>query len=348
MDDYLKKVKESSGIENLNICPFLFYNLIPYIVTFAKGGWFVWVKRKNLSYRKTINNVDFHKKSINSLYPNEVLVCCSNPEFNVVAAIGPWLEDKIKIRILSASELCLNHHKPQEEFIIDSKQAQLVALKFNREFPKKLIETFSDKLGQAKIEPCCNQYKLGVNIAKIIHPCRYHKDTRKLNSPLLPEGLCIHIFQAVYPYVLARMYNAEVETELKINCPIGNCRVTASLAKTAPVKNIFLRIFIHSAKKLIKTFFKTVDFIDYNLTVTIADIENKPRVCFLEKSKVYPVNVRSRDFICPASFHVLYPYLLIRASGHKMAWDENEKDNRAGCPDCAGIIYNILEIFPLT
>ena len=88
-------------------------------------------------------------------------------------------------------------------------------------------------------------------------------------------------------------------------------------------------------KKLFKAVFYPVDILDYDLEINILESES------VKNGKKYMVNLRNQDFLCPASFHVLYPYLLLAASGCKMRWDGYSTTSLLPCPDCVGTVYSI-------
>ncbi|MBF0275547.1 MAG: hypothetical protein HQK84_09985, partial [Nitrospinae bacterium] len=70
------------------LCPVAYNCLVPYIQTLRNDGWFTWVTKKNNGYRKSINKDDFSKRSVNRLYPNEVLVQCPSNEISVLFGVG--------------------------------------------------------------------------------------------------------------------------------------------------------------------------------------------------------------------------------------------------------------------
>lgn len=350
MEDYLKNLKNAVDCKAFGylmpegICPFLLYNLSPYIFTLSKGGWFSWVKRhKDVMYRKEINKYDFKKKGINSLYDNEVLVRCPNPYVNVVAGLGLWPKGNIKIRILYSDGLCLNNHKPQDELVMTSEDAAIKALNLNNAFSKTLLLSFINERVMEERQLCNIDDSIIVETQEIIFPCRYHKHRRSFGKYLLPDGFCMHIFQQVYPYVLAMMYNASADEELSLDCPV-KCCVNLVLRKSYRRTRSFLNSASYALRRMFEAFFYPIDIIDYCLTIKVSDIKNKSSGCVLTKGKEYSANLKSEDFICPAAFHVLYPYLLLMAAGHTMIWQtQQDKENLMPCPDCVGIIYSASE-----
>ena len=209
MGNYLTDLKENTSYADISclmpegICPFLFYNLTPYIFTLAKGGWFDWViRKKDVAYRKPINKKsDFLKKEVNRLYPNEVLVRCPNPCNSVVAGVGLWSKDKIKIRILHCSDSCSNNHSPGDEILIRKDVAAINALNFNRVFPETLSFSMTGQLPERNEDFRKKDNEIIVEVSKIIFPCRYHKKKKEFKPDFLPGGFSPHIFIMFYPYI---------------------------------------------------------------------------------------------------------------------------------------------------
>lgn len=345
MANYLRDFKERPpyrGIEGLlpsDACPFLFYNIAPYIVTLAKGGWFDWVKRcRETSYRKAIKRDDFKERELNRLYPNEVLVRCPNPAVSVVAGVGLWPEDRIKIRILNSCGSCVNDYKCGDEIILNRIDACKKALDLSGLFPEALLLSSGGALPKEG-DSCNIDSKILIEVSKIIFPCRYHKKKRVSPISFLPDGFCPRAFDSAYPYILAKMYNAEVDDILKIKHPGKEGSVILALEKVYRIRNEFARGLWNLLKKAFGIFFHPVDAVDYDLNIKV--LENKSEGCPLKKERVYRVNLKDEDFLCPASFYALYPYLLLGSSGYRIKWDEESADGRVPCPDCAGTVYSI-------
>lgn len=347
MGGYLSDFNEKPAYKEIEvfmpsgICPFLFYNLTSYIFTLANGGWFGWIKRyKDSTYRKTINEYDLKKKDVNRLYANEVLIRCPNPHRTVVAGVGLWPDNKIKIRIMHNSGLCPNNHKSWDEILIDKNEFKTKALKFNTSFPAILIQNLTGRLLNEAVDNCEKGIGVTVEVSKIVFPCRYHKREKgfKANS-FVPDGFCPHIFEIIYPHILAVMYNAQVDKKLKVKHPGKDGHITLTLVKVYKIKSGPTRLILSLLKKLFETLFYPVDLLDYKIEITI--IENESTNCSLKKGKKYIVNMRDENFLCPASFHALYPYLMLAAYSYKMGWNGHNTVNLLPCPDCVGTVYSI-------
>lgn len=344
MGDYLKDFKESPAYREIDrlvpsdICSLLFYNLVPYIFTLANGGRFNWVRHyKDISFRKPINKDDFKRKGVNRLYPNEVLVRCPNPHTMVVAGVGLWPEDKIKIRILHCDNPCMNNHKPGDEIVMDKVDTGIDVLDFNRIFPETMSLCLAGEVPERNRESCKIDNEIIIKVSKIIFSCRYHKNKKEFKSHFLPDRFCYETFTALYPYILATMYNARISRNLKIRHPGKESYIILTMDKIILRKNRLVRGAINLLKKLFEAVFYPVDLLDYDLEINI--LENESEGCSLKKGRKYKVNLRDGNFLCPASSHTLYPYLLLTASGYKMKWGGDDIDNLLPCPDCAGTVY---------
>ncbi|HTY45535.1 MAG TPA: hypothetical protein VMD52_06060 [Patescibacteria group bacterium] len=340
MSDYLAKFRLAAGRLKSGqsalpgVCPFLFYNLAPYVVTLAKGGWFSWAQRTADCRRRPIEKKDFRTKQVNWVYPNEVLVRCPNPQNAVVAGIGPAPDGKLRIRILDVEGTCLQAHAAGQEFNLEADDAARRALDFNVAFPTILAAS----LGPAQQATIDESTPVGIH--HITYSCRYHKEKKTFNAPLLPGGFCSHAFAAAYPYVLALMYNATVEKELNIRCPQGGCALALQLEKKRSLKHKITRPFLRAMEIMFEAVFHPVDLIDYDLGIRLVNVARQHPGCRLKKGASYPVNLHSPDFICPASFHALYPYLLLKACGKAMEWNDPQGLGALPCPDCVGVSYS--------
>jgi len=343
--NYLSDFKENPTSTDIvcmlpsNICPFLFYNLTPYIYTLAKGGWFNWVKRSNkISYRKPISRDDFHKKGVNRLYTNEVLVRCPNPYKSVIAGVGLWPENKIKIRVLYAEEHCPNNHKQGDEIFVDAGDAEHKIIQYNNLFPEVLSMAITGHPYGYHISSC-REDRFIIGTYRIIFPCRYHKKTRQFRGSLLPDEFCPHVFALIYPQILAMMYNADIERKIRIKHQMSDSDITLLLEKNKFFNNPVIKIILYLSKKIFETFFYPVDLLDYRLVINV--LENNTDNCPLHKGEKYTVNLRDENFLCPASFHVLYPYILLFSAGYKVKWDTSMENDLLPCPDCIGTIYSL-------
>lgn len=342
LENFLLKV-ENSKVKRLipyGVCPFLFYNLTPYIITLTKGGWFDWVKRSDT--RKKIDGNDFKKKEVNRLYPGEVLVRCPNPLCNIVAGLSIDSGKRLILRILASEQNCSQKHYAGEERILDKSDIFDIALLFSSSFTQILCASLTEQKVPFILDRCQAVKNINVETKKIIFPCRYHRKIKKFSSGILPEGFCIYVFHAVYPYVLALMYNAMAENILKIKCPKGSCGITIKLSKRYIGINKLIKPLFDSLRGFSAAVRHPIDLIDYRINIEVLKIEDISAQCLLKAGVEYPVNLNSEDFICPAAFHTLYPYLIAGEYGLVIQWGRDaQTDNIVACPDCVGAVYSI-------
>ncbi len=347
MGNYLSDFKETPSfgkIEDLlppGMCPFLYYNLSPYIYTLSTGGWFDWTKKhKDNRYRKQIFEGDFDKRDVNRRYPNEVLVRCPNPQAMIVAGIGPWPDGMLKIRILRGNGCCSNFHTPDNEYLLDPHQFKRLSLAYSQIFPDILLECQTDASEKLEAGDCKKGIGATISISKINFPCRYHDSTKDYKTDfLLPDGFCPHVFAAIYPQVLAVMYRGRIDSTIKVKHPGTGGDLTLTLNKSYRLNYALPRLALKVIQKVFEALFYPVDLLDYQLTITVTEKEFCG--CTLDIGKKYSVNLKNEAFLCPASFHALYPFLLLQTLGGNMKWDMQETAALVPCPDCVGAVYSI-------
>jgi uncharacterized repeat protein (TIGR04076 family) len=258
-----------------------------------------------------------------------------------VAGIGAWTPDSVALRIVyDDNQSCPNGHKTGQQYVLDKTVYQAHAEQFYRLFPEVLIKC----LGNIPINTATQHYALrrGARVAvfDVVFPCRYHP--RKDNTPLtalLPDGFCPHVFWAIYPHVLALMYNARVDKEVTVNHPGQTGQITLSLEKSPRPARALGRLPLTLTKTVLQRLGYPKDWLDYALTITVRS--NNTESCPLTVDKRYPVNIRNPQFLCPASFQALYPYLLLTATDTPLPWNDAPNPPRICCPDCAGTIYRL-------
>ncbi len=348
MGNYLEDIREKAyykEVETLipsGLCPFLLYNLGPYIFTLAKGGWFNWAKRhKDESFRKSASKEDFGRKNVNRVYGNEVLVRCPNPYTMVVAGVGLWPGDRIKVRILDSSNMCPNNHRTGDEVVMGRSDGGVKALYLNAHFPEILRLCLAG--GESEEGSCLCEIdgKIALKVFNIIFPCRYHREKDAVVSDLLPQDFCPHVFNELYPYLLAKLYGGDIGEEITLTHPGSRDDVRVDLKKVWIVRSTFLRESVNLARRLFETVFHPVDLLDCYVKVNFA--ENMSEGCSSQKGKEYVVDLRNKNHLCPASFHTLYPYLCLAALGYEMKWGQDDGNRLAPCPDCVGTVYSIRE-----
>ncbi len=347
MNNYLTELTGHPAFERLSalnlppVCPFLFYNLCPYIYTLARDGWFDWVPRAaDPARRKKPGSTRFTRKTVNCNYVNEVLVRCPNPHGLVVAGAGPWTGDRICLRILHREGPCPYDHRPGPQVVLDKTGAERLALHYFRLFPEVLLEIRAD-IGPAEAAGLMTQGGgCPVRASEIIHPCRYHRHPKTYNSArLLPDDCCPHVFWRLYPQVLGRMYHARPEPPMTFPHPDTDKSVTAKIEKKPEPKNPARRAAERLADFARRLLRRPADRLDYS--VIIHCLENAVPGCPFSQGGRYQVNLHSQAFLCPAAFFSLYPFLLSAAAGSPVTWDMPEAGTRVCCPDCIGAVYEL-------
>jgi len=315
------------------VCPLLYYSLVPYIVSIADGAKFGWVRSTaDTQFRRKISKCDFSRKDVNRLYPNEIIVRCPNYASKVVCGVGPYGDGCIKVRILDAAASCPNRHSAGEEFLLLGDQAHR-ARNFNRLFPRLVCGAFGLK------ENPGDNGKIGVSIKKIIFPCRYSKAGQKYTWPFSPDGFCLHLFQAIYPYVLSCMYGGRVPEKFGVSCHCQADSIVVSIKKVLKRHPVF-DLFMDVAEYLFERFFYPYDRINYDIKIKIDG--KMPGGCAMASGREYAVNMGEQGFICPSALHFLYPYLLLAEGDTYIKWSgDSTPEYTMPCPDCVGTLYAI-------
>lgn len=346
MKNYLADVREKAyfkEIETLtpsDLCPFLSYSIGPYIFTLAKGGWFHWAKHnKDASFRQSVDKGNFGRRNINRVYDNEILVRCPNPHMMVVAGVGLWPGDRIKIRILHSSRMCPNDHRTGDELVVDRKKGGAKALDLNARFPEILRLSLVGRGSEAGSCLCEIDRRIALKVFNVIFPCRYHRKENVVVSSLLPPRFCPHVFNELYPYLLAKLYGGDIEEEITLTHPGSRDDVRVDLKKVWIVRHALAREAVKLARRLFEAVFYPIDLLDCYAKVTF--IENASRGCRSQKGHEYVIDLRNRNHLCPASFHALYPYLCLAAFGYEMEWGPDDGDGLVPCPDCVGTVYSL-------
>ncbi len=323
-----------------DICPYLFYNLTPYIFTLATGGWFNWVIRKSdPSCRRPVVPGKKFTKNINRHYPNEVLVDCPHPGLNVVVGVGPWRQNQICLRVIHNDDNCAFRHPLNKLIYLDKRTAGQAALEYNRLFPECLLRALAGTSLETAIDRFANGQAVTITTYRMVYPCRYHRQPAPTPIQLLPKNACAHVFARIYPLVLSRMYNGNTQLPITLRHPGRDGRLSITIEKS-PLKKRLLQRLRHT---LIDHFARIIrhplDRLDYTLAVKI--LKQEIPGCSLREGNLYPVNLDSSRFLCPAAFHAAYPYLLLTAAGTVMPWETKASETMASGPDCVGAAYRI-------
>jgi len=152
-----------------------------------------------------------------------------------------------------------------------------------------------------------------VTVSEMKKVCRYHRGGKKAYGTMreLTGGLCLHAFHAVYPFALALLYDSR-QKSFTISCPEGrmfSVKRVKSLPRFIPMKvreSLLSRIGGYQ--------------------ITCEPLQHCP---FHQHGQWFDLNIRDPTILCPASLHMLYPFLLSGTT------------RMIHCPDHNGIIYHI-------
>ncbi|MFC1521993.1 hypothetical protein ACFL6Y_06250 [Elusimicrobiota bacterium] len=350
-EDYISRLDAGCKVP-CDICPLLHHRLVPYIVTILEKGWFGWIRRnKDIAYRKEIIPGDFNNAKVNRLYANEVLVLCPNPDACVVAGVGPYISPEqgpgVLIRILSVTGECIKKYEAGHRIFLPEADLLPSLLEYNAAFPKMLLEAFGkhDAPGDPRkslCRPLRGKDDMKVEPITIKNPCRYHKSKHACGADLLPDDFCPDIFYLVYPHALSMLYASggrSLQKTLELTHPSSEEEIIVKLEKKARYPALFTGLK-KAAAALFTLIFYPYDSLDFNIRFTMERSGEGKNACTLKTDKQYYFNLSDPGYLCPASFHAIYPYLLLRNNGIGLPWEDRDKQ-LVPCPDCMGAVYNI-------
>lgn len=363
------------------LCPFAYHNLIPYIITLLNNGWFRWTKKeKDLNKRYLRTEEYFKDSSVNRAFPNEVLVQCPNPDAAVVMGVGIKLDGKKKlltIRVLNKNSLCCAGHKKGDEFTVCEDDIEFPPLLFNTIFPYMMLDSFggdvrfknSDgivsielydhhckgltqpntilfKVGNRRNEKSgdCFSYKnQPIKATAVKSPCRYHSKPADIER-VGPKGFCLDAFHAAYPYGLALLYDADFKgidkrDSVSICCPSPKYKVIFEVKRIQTVSEVLKRLK-NTAAKIFEKVFHPVDIINYKVAYKVLDVHGNCPAGH-KVGEEFEFNIWDKKELCPASFHSIFPFLLLENQGIPFRWRDDSKVCEVPCPDCQGAVYQI-------
>jgi len=135
------------------------------------------------------------------------------------------------------------------------------------------------------------------------------------------------------------MYNATIDSKLTVEHPGMGGEITLVIDKVHRGTHLMLRTVKKILRRLSSIASYPVDFIDYDVEIKV--LNNDDSECFLKKGKKYMVNMRDKAFLCPATAHALYPYMILERMGYRFRWDGGNESNLVPCPDCIGAVYSV-------
>ncbi|HHT9140540.1 MAG TPA: TIGR04076 family protein [Candidatus Tripitaka californicus] len=351
-----------------HLCPFAYYNMTPYITTLFNNGWFRWVRREgNGSSRKTPLAEQFRDSYVNSAFPNEVLVQCPNPHVSVVMGVGPEGEGAVRVRVLYQESPCPAGHSVGDEFRVREGDTRIPPSLYSTLFPYILLsgsrkgslvrgqepqedttfrvcqhpEDLSSFRTAEEIDVCFPYNRQAVKAATVKSPCRYHTAPTAMGR-VSPEGMCLSAFHTAYPYSLGLLYDAKFVNgggggPIRLRCPNPRGGVELEV-KRVPTTSSVVRLLKGIGARVFELISRPVDVIDHKIVYTICGVQGtcpaRHRV-----GEEFEFNLWSKEELCPASFHSLYPYLFLKDRGDSFGWQEGEALSEVSCPDCQGAVY---------
>ncbi len=348
------------------LCPLLYHNLIPYVLTLSNNGWFRWIRRSGAGEeRRTPEDALFTSSSVNSAFPNEVLVQCPNHLASVVVGVsvnGSGATKSIALRVLRVKGLCHAGHAKGDELKVRPDAIAVSPEAFNTIFPAVLEcavdgrSSFKCKsptgadvyviraagARSALIDVCAALRHDSVDAVEILGPCRYHAKPAK-GIKAGPAGLCPDAHHAIYPYGLARMYGAAfgngVGSDVSVNCPGAANEVVFRIRRTATLPRL-LGALRTIAAQAFGRIFHPVDLMEYRVSYIVERVVGKCPAVHVEGDR-FEFNVKRREELCPASFHALYPYIFLKKRGQVFDWAGSGEGVGVPCPDCMGAVYEL-------
>jgi uncharacterized repeat protein (TIGR04076 family) len=173
--------------------------------------------------------------------------------------------------------------------------------------------------------------------------CGYCKSGKESygSDGLVPKGFCPDAFYAVYPYLLAVLYDAKLTGEpfaenLIISCPNPH--------KPALVKVTFrpkkAKVILNLIEGLSRAIGFPKDAIDKVVTLEVVS-ENQE--CGLKKGDSFKVNIPNLKEVCPAAFFSMYPLINLCSRDIRQGAAQPGGDTISFvCPDPkTNIIYDV-------
>jgi len=277
-------------------------------------------------------------------------------------------QGKTKIKIVEVKGTCLAKHKKGETFVIDQKnlnfcpwafdaifgQVNVLLSKKGKKDERILVSCPRDgceavfelktSSGKTKLSPCDSTdfKKLKVEVVKRNRAClRYHKFLGENYSleEVKPKDLCLEAYHAIYPYALALLYEAKFNGRERINlkCPGVKGSVKMKVLRRRK-KSALGWNFLEKASRLVG---HPIDFIDSEVLIEVLAREGRCPAG-LKAGQVFYFNTGGAREICPASFDLLYPSLILLGRDREVPWSKEEKKALACCPDqTTNITYRI-------
>lgn len=333
-----------------NICPYLLHILIPYMKTFSEEGIFHWMSHDN---------------------PDKVVLSCPNARDCVVCDLRRGKNKKgevlLEVEVIAIKGHCLFNHAPGQRIFLPSYQSHKDQYHiFNTIFPWVVVGVGLKK--SFNISLCLPEFydhewhiffleykSVGSDIladpvvcssdveGKLIlkscqRRCRYHKRPRRecySSMEIVPNGLCPDFFHAVYPWILAKLYEKGLTLLTKevfqdFLCPNTNVRMRMKMCRK-PLKSAWFRLFI---LRFLNAWGWHLDWPFYEVSM---EITNENFGCLRQHriGQRFFMNLGEDRSMCPAAFDALYPFwhAISRGVNMKRCFGEFFQDGGIQCPD---------------
>lgn len=145
-------------------------------------------------------------------------------------------------------------------------------------------------------------------VAELTAKCRYHRKIREQYSlaDCCGDFRCLELFHAVYPRLLALMYDAVLPAEeLRMSCPEVENTVTVRLV-SAPPRSIARRLINLVKERLL--FLRPMDFVKVDVFAEVVSVAGNCRAGYRKGDRLA---VRYRGGICPQALYSAFPAVLL-------------------------------------
>ncbi len=161
---------------------------------------------------------------------------------------------------------------------------------------------------------------------------------------LTPGGFCVDAMNAIYPFFLALLYDAQflqgapVPEGLLVRCPNASSPTLIGLSfkykKLRPLLNI------------LEKFFRSIGFPKDAIDKTVfVEIVNENRECCHRLGQRFMLKIPDTRQLCPASFFSLYPFIHLYARGEKAKGASECLALDLACPDPQSNVNYVAEPF---
>ena len=158
--------------------------------------------------------------------------------------------------------------------------------------------------------------------------CRRGNETHTRDE-LIPQGFCIDAYYAVYPYLLALLYDARFQEKKRIIVKCPNPDNPARIEISFRPKK--MKAILNLIEKISRKLGHPKDAIDKVMAIKVIDAGAS---CHLRKGDLAWVKIPNMREFCPASFFSLYPFLFQASRSDALPGEAGKiKNVNFACPD---------------